>query len=159
MKKAAVISQCKKYRYSLSRTWDETLPTACFIMLNPSTADAEKDDPTIRRCVGFAKRLGCGGLVVVNLFAWRATDPARLAAVPDPIGPENDSHILRAATGCSLVVAAWGTNVPVLHCYRPADVKKLVMAVGASLTCLRKTKGGAPGHPLYVKADAPLVRF
>ena len=90
--KAAVISHCKRYRYRLARHWGagSALP---FVMLNPSTADADNDDPTIRRCIAFAKREGAGGIVVANLFAFRATSPADMLAAPNPFGPENEGHL------------------------------------------------------------------
>ena len=97
MKSDAVISDCGKYRYRLTRKWGYGRPCG-FIMLNPSTADALHDDPTIRRCVGFAKAWGCGALIVVNLFAVRATSPREMMRADDPVGPENKEHVQRAAT-------------------------------------------------------------
>lgn len=150
----AIISACGLYRYRLSRYWS-TGKTAVFVMLNPSTADATQDDPTIRRCIGFARREGCGGLVVVNLFAFRATSPDDMKAAADPVGPENDAHI-RAVTSAAdgPVIAAWGAHGS--HGGRAAHVRGLI---GAPLWCLSKTKAGAPGHPLYIKGDAPLIRL
>ena len=112
MYKSALISQCGKYRYHLQRVWDKELPRVCYIMLNPSTADAEKDDATIRRCIGFAKSWGYGGIDVVNLYAYRATQPSELWKVVDPVGPDNDIWLRRmcAKLEVSLVVAAWGCN-------------------------------------------------
>lgn len=156
MKSSAGLSDCGRYRYRLDRRWGDG-PLMGFIMLNPSTADAEQDDPTIRRCIGFAKREGCGGLVVVNLFALRATNPADLWATrPDKRhGPrssfEYDSAI-RGVTGP--LVAAWGADVAK---HDPEIVKMAVWYHGADLLCLGKTKDGHPRHPLYVRADAPLV--
>ena len=97
------------YRYMLGRQWGAP-PFLLWMMLNPSTADATEDDPTIRRCSGFAKHWGFGGLVVVNLFAFRATNPADLRAAEQPIGPENDRHLVNAARSCPRVVAAWGAS-------------------------------------------------
>ena len=101
------------YRYALERRWDHMRPYLVMVMLNPSTADAVRDDPTIRRCVGFAKKARAGGLLVLNLFAYRATDPRELREAADPVGPENDEIIKRHLDGMSLyegtkVVAAWG---------------------------------------------------
>ena len=93
MKKGATISECGLYRYSLTRVWDDVLPMCIFVMLNPSTADADIDDPTIRRCINFAKREGCGSLMVVNLFAYRATSPADMKAAVDPIGSGNPTTL------------------------------------------------------------------
>ncbi|MGH3977119.1 MAG: DUF1643 domain-containing protein, partial [Pseudonocardiaceae bacterium] len=110
----AVLSGCGRYRYQLTRTWDPGQQRATFIMLNPSTADAADDDPTIRRCTSYARSWGLGGLMVVNLYAYRATDPADLWKVDDPVGPDNDDHlraVLAAATDVGApVVAAWGAN-------------------------------------------------
>lgn len=141
------------YRYLLIREWDSSLPTACFIMLNPSTADATKDDPTVRRCIGFAKRWGYGVLEVVNIFAYRATAPADLWPLSDPVGPENDAHIADAVQRASIVIAAWGTH----GAYRGRGAE-----VAARLTdakCLGATQAGHPRHPLYVPGDTRPVDF
>lgn len=154
----AVISACGKYRYRLGRTWDAALRPACFVMLNPSTADATEDDPTIRRCIGFAKSWGCGGIVVVNLFAYRATDPKQLLKAADPVGPDNDEHIRAAVVECHPVVAAWGVHGVLRQ--RDGRVKWLLERWGVLPKCLGKTKDGRhPRHPLYVRADTALVRL
>ena len=149
--RGAIISDCGTYRYRLWRRWDAG-PACVFIMLNPSTADATNDDPTIRRCIGFAKREGCGSLEVVNLFAFRATSPADLKKAEDPVGPENDSYLQQAmfyAKGT--VIAAWGAHGSYLN--RDKDVRQLL---DEPLKCLGMTKTNAPKHPLYIKADQPL---
>lgn len=110
MIKDAYISEDGVYRYSLTRDWDETLPVMLFVMLNPSTADAVVDDQTIRRCIGFAERAYMGGLEVVNLFAFRATDPKEMKAAPDPVGPENNTVIRQALSEAKTVVCAWGAH-------------------------------------------------
>lgn len=149
---SASISDCGSYRYRLDRRWSNG-PTMGFIMLNPSTADADKDDPTIRRCIGFAKREGCGALVVVNLFAFRATDPKNLPAKSDEAeGPENAAHIMRAATVADRLVAAWGSNKP-----EARFIRFIFDHYGDRVLCLGKTKDGSPRHPLYVRGDAPLI--
>lgn len=155
----AVISDCGKYRYRLTRTWDAALRPACFVMLNPSTADSSKDDPTIRKCVGFAKLWGCGGIVVVNLFAWRATDPADMKlAGRQAQGVENDWHIREAVIACDPVVCAWGTNGSFLD--RDLAVKELIRLAGLPWgKCLGKTKDGHPKHPLYMPYATELVQF
>lgn len=148
----AIISDCGLYRYRLWRRWDDG-PTCVFVMLNPSTADSEKDDPTIRRCIGFAKREGCGRLEVVNLFAFRATSPAAMKAAADPVGPDNDFRIREATNHPSpLVIAAWGAHGSFRR--RAADVGE---RFGADWMCLGFTAGGQPKHPLYVRGDAPLM--
>jgi hypothetical protein len=157
MRTTAVISSCGKYRYYLGRCWDNKLPVLSFIMLNPSTADAEIDDHTIRRCIGFAKLNGFGGIAVVNLFAFRATEPSELYLTPDPFGPDNVEHLkdilFFSNQGKTKIVAAWGAHKAV------ADFKALSQLRGAPLYCLGKTKDGHPRHPLYVRADQPLEVF
>ena len=135
------------YRYSLTRVWDPMLPAITFVLLNPSTADANQLDPTLRRCVGFVKRDGYGGMVILNLYAFRTKDPKVMLAAADPVGPENDS-VLASVTGT--VVAGWGTN---------ASPKRVAQARAflPPLQALGVTKDGHPRHPLYVRADTPLV--
>lgn len=150
----ATLSDCGRYRYQLWRAWGDG-PSCVFVMLNPSTADAEKDDPTIRRCIGFAKREGCGSLNVVNLFAFRATKPKDMMAAADPIGPENDEVIAAALRDPGAVkIAAWGTKGAFMG--RGAQVRAKWRG---SLKCLGQTKDGHPLHPLYVPADKPLEAF
>lgn len=151
MERTATISECGRYRYSLTRRWGEGA-TCCFVMLNPSTADAEVDDPTIRRCIGFAQREGYGALEVVNLFAYRATDPKRLRNTPDPIGPENNQHLAQAFDKAGLIVAAWGAHGS-FHS-RNQVVRRMLN--GRSM-CLGTTAKGEPKHPLYLAKNAPLM--
>ena len=157
---SAVISDCGTYRYRLTRNWSNERD-ACFIMLNPSTADASRDDPTIRRCIAFAKSWGCGGIVVVNLFALRATDPAQLVAASidgiDPIGPQNDEQIQHALDRCHPVVCAWGAKGGFLE--RDQAVLAILKHQFIAYSCLGKTKGGHPRHPLYLRSEAVLVPF
>lgn len=159
LSRSAVISECGKYRYALWREWDHLLllPTCCFVMLNPSTADAEKDDPTIRRCVGFAKKWGFGRVVVLNLFAYRTYDPSLLRQDVNPvdtIGPENDKYLRSHTASAGLIVAAWG-SFPVAKA-RAEEVKRLI---NCPMYCLGLTKDGSPRHPLYVPANAERVPF
>jgi hypothetical protein len=153
---AANISGCGRYRYWLTRTWDESRPKVTFVMLNPSTADAEKDDPTIRRCIDFAKRWGCGGLCVVNLFAYRSSKPVALATVEDPVGPGNDDVILNMSRNRRVIVA-WGATGAKYGKRRIPQVLKLLD--GQSVECLKLTDDGHPWHPLYVPADTVPIRF
>lgn len=156
MEMTAVISPCGRYRYVLTRTWDEELTTLVFCMLNPSTADADKDDPTIRRCIGFAKREGCGGIAVVNLFAWRATDPDKLPILDsEKSGPENEAHVASTVTGRRVVVA-YGAHSSA-HPFVVHPFLDLLRANAAGVYCLGTTKSGAPRHPLYVRGDTPLA--
>lgn len=153
----AVLSECGTYRYRLWRQWDDRLRSAAFICLNPSTADASRDDPTITRCINFAHAWKCGGIEVVNLFAYRATDPRKLSPLPlaEAVGPENDRHIRAAAEQCCPVVLAWGANNSASR--RSAAVLELLRGVFVPLHCLKVTKGGHPQHPLFVKGDTVLV--
>lgn len=142
----AVISQCGVYRYRLDRVWDASIPPLCWIMLNPSTADAEADDPTIRKVAYFTRAFGFGGLRVVNLYALRATDPRELWQAAEPVGPDNDQHIIDAVAG-EMTVLAWGANA------KPDRVRKvceLIQSNALGIDCLGVTKGGMPRHPLYL---------
>lgn len=153
MRTGATISDCGRFRYRLWRKWGESAPLL-FIMLNPSTADADKDDTTIRRCVGFARSHGFGELEVVNLFAYRTTDPKELRRAGYPVGPENDDHIAAAVGGSAVVCVAWGANVHGLA--RPAEVLELLRRLGVSPHCLRTTRGGYPQHPLMLSSSCML---
>lgn len=155
---SATFDQDRIYRYALTRTWDTDRPVATFIMLNPSTADAFKLDPTIRRCIGFARAWGCGGLVVVNLFGLRSTDPKGLYTHPDPVGVANDEVIAdQLAAAAGPVVAAWGAHG--VHLNRCGQVGALVQQCGRSLLCLGVTNAGQPRHPLYVPGARPAVDY
>jgi hypothetical protein len=151
MKSSAIISPCGLYRYGLTRKWGDG-PRVCFVMVNPSTADAEQDDPTIRRCIGFAQREGGGSLEVVNLFALRATDPKALRKHPDPIGPGNNAALRTAFDRAGRIIAAWGAHGR-LHA-RDVTVARML---GDKAMCLGVTARGDPRHPLYLPADAPLI--
>jgi hypothetical protein len=156
--KTAHISDCGMYRYELTRTWDATVGRVCWIMLNPSAADAAVDDPTIRRCMGFARDWGYGGITVLNLFAYRATDPRHLVdaneAGIEVVGPLNAQRLCSVAPMAPLVVAAWGTR----GSYRNQAAKALQLLAGfqVDVLCLGTTKDGHPRHPLYVPAGTPL---
>lgn len=158
--KTAVISADGLYRYELTRSWGDG-PRMTFVMLNPSTADAEQDDPTIRRCMGFARREGCGGIVVVNLFALRVTRPVHLfdgTIAEDPEGRENCSHVGEAIRHADdgFIVAAWGAITPA-RAQRSFTWRQLrARRFEGWLRCLGKTADGSPRHPLYLKSDAPL---
>jgi len=157
LRRSAIISPCGRYRYRLERTWSDAAPVT-FIMLNPSTADAEIDDPTIRRCMGFARSWGAGGIIVANLFALRATDPTELEKANAPIGTENDTAIVDAILASSLTVAAWGAHK--FAARRAVAVKRMIVGrIGGRLKCLGRTKSGHPRHPLYVPASQALEVF
>ncbi len=140
------------YRYTLIRTWDSGLEPVVFVMLNPSMADATLDDPTIRLCVSFAKREGLGGVVIVNLYAYRATDPRVMFAAADPVGPDNDRVILEVTTGRTVIVA-WG------HHAKSTRVAGVLGLLPSRVFALGVTRGGHPRDPLYVRGDAPLVSW
>jgi hypothetical protein len=145
------------YRYTLTRGVGHGTDAVNFIMLNPSTADTEKDDPTIRRCMGYAKEWGYADLIVTNLFAYRATDPSELRNTADPIGPENDRYILETAKKSNAVVCAWGIHGSYLG--RSATVKRMLLDAGLSLACLKLCADGEPGHPLYLKRELWAVSY
>ncbi len=155
----AEISACGRYRYVLTRPGDLATPmksSALFCMLNPSTADASADDPTIRRCRGFARAWDCAGVVVVNLYAFRSTAPAKLWAAGDPVGDLNNYWLRSTARELGDVVCAWGANA---RQDRVDAAVALFREAGARLWCLGITKDGAPRHPLYVRADQPLIEY
>jgi hypothetical protein len=142
----ALFDPSGRYRYRLSRRWAGGGRAIAFVMLNPSTADAERDDPTIRRCSGFARAWGFSAMTVVNLFALRATDPARLRRARDPVGRDNDEHIAAAAAACDALVLAWGAHGALGG--RDRDV--LALLRGCRPACLGVTRSGQPRHPLYL---------
>lgn len=148
----ATFSRGPLHRFRLSRVWDPHLPRINFVMLNPSTADALVLDPTVRRCAGFAEGWGFGALEVTNVFALRSTDPHALRTAANPVGPGNDDAIREAARAAQLVVAAWGVHGKLNG--REAEVRELLASVGTEVVCLRRTRAGHPGHPLYVRRDA-----
>jgi hypothetical protein len=153
--KDALLSPCGQYRYWLLRRWDWRYPAVCFVMLNPSTADAEADDPTIKKCCRLARAWGAGGIEVVNLFAFRATKPKVMAAAADPVGPENDAAVAEAAAPAASVVLGWGNSIPRQCRGRVAQVLALLARLGKAPQCLAVTKEGQPQHPLFVKETPP----
>ena len=154
-----------EYRYLLSRRWDDQHSPVVWIMLNPSTADADVDDATIRKCMRFAWLWGAGGILVVNLYAWRVTKPAELVAARrrgyDPIGPQNNAYIAQVISGATSVVCAWGANA------EPARVQEVVRILRGATElghapapqALRFTGGGQPWHPLYIPYDTLLLDY
>lgn len=146
---SAILSDDGSYRYRLTRVWGDG-PLLTWVMLNPSTADAELDDPTIRRCRSFTQRGKFGGFQVLNLFAYRSTDPSALTKVRDPVGPQNDEMFEKYAS--PYVCVAWGTKGT------PERVTRVVELLGdREVRSLGTTKDGHPRHPLYVKGDQPFV--
>ena len=157
IKKSAVISNCGDYRYELRRRWTARASkrfTVAFIGLNPSTADASNDDPTIRRCMGYAQSWQFKQLVVVNLFAWRATLPSDLKNAPDPIGPLNDEYINEAVKKSGLIVACWGEHGQFLN--RADTIRPQYKS---RLHYLKCNRSGEPAHPLYLPASLTPQKF
>lgn len=156
-----IFSACEKYRYTLWRIWDDLRfkaePSRSYLMvigLNPSTADDTQDDPTIRRCIDFGKRWGFAALLMTNLFAFRATDPADMKKEQHPVGFENDVWLQRGAEHAGLILAAWGVHG------KHMDRAKHVVSTLRDLRCLGRTSaGGMPRHPLYVRAVTPHSAF
>lgn len=154
-KSTAEVSSCGRFRYALTRRWAAG-PSALFIMLNPSTADANEDDPTIRRCIGFAQREGCGGLRVENLFAYRATEPDQMFYLGQEAIGATDRYIIEAVGKCDgPLICAWGADKRARS--RADCVVEYLTEGGAMPMCLGRSKDGSPRHPLYLRKDAPLI--
>jgi hypothetical protein len=146
MESSAVFSQCGSYRYMLGRTWDKNRRSVLFVGLNPSTADATADDPTIRRCVRFARDWGYGSLLMANLFAYRCTEPTLLRETKNPIGPRNNWWLEKLKKQADLIVVAWGVHGAL------RERNEEVLRVLPDVRCLGVTKAGHPRHPLYLPA-------
>ena len=153
----ATFDMRRLYRYRLTRTWDTDRKPLMFVMLNPSTADAFVPDPTITRCLGFAKREHAGGLVVTNLFGFRSTDPKKLIHHPHPVGSSNDQLIVDSLPHVGRVIVAWGAPGR-LH-DRDRTVMRLLRDHDVQPLCFDVTKDGMPKHPLYVRADQPFQPY
>lgn len=170
MKRETIFSPCRKYRYALWREWARdgglffseapgekiVTPPGVFrylmvIGLNPSTADETKDDPTIRRCIDFAKRWGFGALCMTNLFAWRDTKPAAMKAAIEPCGMDNGKWITEIAENAGMILAAWGKHGS--FCGRDKNVLSAIRSIGKSVYALQINSDGSPKHPLYVAAN------
>lgn len=150
LKRSADFSPCRTWRYTLIREWDSTLPRVMFLLLNPSTADENVDDPTNRRGLGYAMDWGYGACVFCNLFAFRTPYPKEMKAAPDPVGPENDAYLHREHEKADLTIAAWGIH----GAHRGRD--KTVALMFKDLQCMGVTKDGHPRHILYLlKATRP----
>jgi hypothetical protein len=144
----ALFSDCRKWRYLLWRQWDKSLPVANFLMLNPSTADEFKLDPTCARARSYAEQWGYGSLIVTNIFAFRNTNPTEMRAARDPVGPGNDAAIVRAAKEAEIVVCAWGNHGQFLD--RSSNIRSLLAKNKIKLHTLRVNANGEPAHPLYL---------
>jgi len=153
----AAFSRCRRWRYLLWRRWDARKPVANFLMLNPSTADEVKLDPSCTRARRYAERWGFGGVLVTNIFGWRATDPEEMKEARDPVGRGNDAAILRAAREAGVVVCAWGNHGA--HLGRAAKVAEMLKAEKIALHVLRVNGAGEPAHPLYLPGSLDPVRW
>jgi len=147
----------RRHRYRLWREWDSTKGCAVFVGLNPSTADEKKNDPTVRRCVNYAKAWGYGRMVMLNIFSFRATDPKVMKAEPDPVGPDNDNAIIDVAKQSDLIVLCWGSHGG--HLDRGRQVAMLLAAKDMEMYCFGITAAGHPKHPLYLKKSLRPVLF
>ena len=153
VEKGAIISKCQKYRYSLWRIWDRDKELVLFIGLNPSIADSEKDDPTVRRCIEYVKSWGYGGLYMANLFALRSRNPDNILKNKNPIGANNDKHIQELLEKTNFHLVAWGDKGNI--CNRNKEVLSMIKKP----YCLALTKKGNPRHPLYAKKNSDPISF
>jgi hypothetical protein len=144
----AIYSDCETYRYALTRIWDDFGKRVHIVMLNPSTATEVQNDPTVERCERRARTLGFGSFTVTNIFAWRDTDPRKMKAAADPVGPANDETILKMSLEADQIIAAWGTHGA--HLARGAAVEQALRSLGKPLYHLGLSKAGHPKHPLYI---------
>ena len=144
----AEYSDCERYRYTLTRVWNPDGDRALFVMLNPSTATEVQNDPTVERCERRARALGFGAFRVLNIFAYRATDPRDMRSAVDPVGPDNDAAILASVAWADRVICAWGTHGA--HLDRGAQVAVMLRDAGAALFHLGLSQAGHPKHPLYI---------
>lgn len=151
----ASFSRCGQYRYSLSRYWNEQRPGLLYIGLNPSTADARHDDPTIRRCTNLADSWGYGAFTIANLFSFRATIPAELKQAADPVGPATDRVLKRLASNADTIVLMWGNH----GAFKNRDIAVLRKFTDRNLYCVGRTRSGAPKHLLYSPRDARLINY
>jgi hypothetical protein len=153
MERSAIFSRCRTFRYALERVWDSNGSRVLFIGLNPSKADENADDPTIRRCINFAKDWGFGSLCIVNLFAFCSYDPKELIKANDPVGPKNDFILKKYISESKKIVLAWGNHGDFLK--RNEMILKLIQKP----FCLKINKNGAPAHPLYLKGTLKLIPY
>lgn len=160
MQGGAIISDDSQYRYLLMRQWDMTKPTMTFVMLNPSTADATREDATTRSCIAIARQNGCGAILLVNLFAVRSKDPSQVITFKEPIGGKKANEYLRFAAGrAEKIVLAWGNNGPTINQQRIFDVLRLLANWQGQFYTLGMTAQGEPTHPRFVQQTTPLIPF
>lgn len=159
IRRTASFDRTSRYRYTLGRHWNDALPRLAMCLLNPSTADHRQDDPTIRRCINFACDWGFGSLEIINIFAYRSTDPANLYQLTDPIGPRNNAAISRAIARANAIVLAWGTHGQ--HLNRGKYIEQHITTQAnhhnIPVSIFARTKRGQPKHPLYLAASSKLI--
>jgi hypothetical protein len=146
----ATFSADRSYRYRLWRRWQPKLPCLVYVLLNPSTADETRDDPTIRRCIVRAARTGFGSVEILNVFAWPDVSPEVLVSAFDPVGPENDRHILECVASCDTVIVGWGRWAEIILPGRPDHVLGILKAAGKTPLAFKVNGDGSPKHPLYI---------
>ncbi|MDX8354537.1 DUF1643 domain-containing protein [Cognatiyoonia sp. IB215182] len=151
----ALYSDCERYRYALTRTWDDNRQKVLFVMLNPSKATEVQNDPTVERCERRARALGYGAFQVTNIFAWRETNPHQMRKASQPIGPDNDAVIEEGARWADTIIAAWGTHGA--HLDRGREVAALLSETGKPIHHLGLSKDGHPKHPLYIRYAQPPI--
>jgi len=154
----AIFSECQRYRYGLSRVAYPEKKTLMYVLLNPSTADAQKNDPTVARCWVRARNLGYGQMLIGNLFAIRSADPRDIFKESDPVGPDNDTYLVIMAAAAHTIILGWGNE----GAYRGRSkqvVKLLRENYARPLYCLHMNGSGMPKHPLYLRYDLPLIEF
>ncbi|MFK7776747.1 MAG: DUF1643 domain-containing protein [Gimesia sp.] len=157
-KDTAIFSDCEEYRYILTRNFETSNSGVCnFIMLNPSTADAMKNDPTVARCCKYAQKWGYGALIVTNIFAFRATDPKVMKSKSDPVGELNMQYIYKAASESDFIVCAWGTHGSYEN--QGSEVVTMLEEMQDIMHCLEITKHGHPKHPLYCRGDLKPIPY
>lgn len=155
IERKASFSRCRRYRYQLKRRWEDGDGSCVFIGLNPSTADASTDDPTIRRCMGFAQNWGFNELIMVNLFAYRTPHPSLLKKCDDPVGSGNRQALRRACGSAQRIVVAWGND----GAYLDQASKFAIIWAEHTLYCFGLSKNDQPLHPLYQRREAKLVKY
>ena len=153
IKKSCVLSKCNKYRYELRRAWNSSKPQIMFILLNPSTADDIEDDPTIKKCISYTKRLKGGSIVVCNIFSYRSTDPRLMKQHNDPVGPNNDYWIKKNAKESKLIIAGWGKHGSYLG--RAEEICRML----PKMHCFKINKDGSPTHFLYLPSNLKPILF
>jgi len=154
---SARYSPCEIYRYTLQRVWEPEKPLVSFIGLNPSTATEVENDPTVRRCIGYALAWGYGGMRMLNAFGLRSTDPRGLKQIDDPVGPENDRWLRDMTKDVALTVACWGVHAEWNG--RHQQILKLMRTANRTIHCLGVTLAGYPKHPLYLKSSLQPTEF